>query len=90
MSATKGATKRAIPHAESKPYPRSRKERVMDAELTFGQWLRRNRKAYDLTQAELAVQAGCAIGTLRNSKLTNCALQTAGGGLGERLRHPRG
>jgi predicted ATPase/DNA-binding XRE family transcriptional regulator len=37
----------------------------MDAELTFGQWLRRNRKAYDLTQAELAVQAGCAVGTLR-------------------------
>src|SRR6266511_1509366 len=65
MSATKSATKSAIPHAESKPYPRSRKERVMDAELTFGQWLRRNRKAYDLTQAELAVQAGCAVGTLR-------------------------
>ena len=37
----------------------------MDAELTFGQWLRRTRKAYDLTQAELAVQAGCAVGTLR-------------------------
>ena len=37
----------------------------MDAELTFGQWLRRNRKAYDLTQAELALQAGCAVGTLR-------------------------
>jgi predicted ATPase/DNA-binding XRE family transcriptional regulator len=37
----------------------------MDAELTFGQWLRRNRKAYDLTQAELAIQAGCAVGTLR-------------------------
>src|SRR5262245_15146708 len=50
---------------QSKPDSRSRKERVMDAELTFGQWLRRNRKAYDLTQAELAVQAGCAVGTLR-------------------------
>jgi len=37
----------------------------MDPELTFGQWLRRNRKAYDLTQAELALQAGCAVGTLR-------------------------
>jgi class 3 adenylate cyclase len=37
----------------------------MDLELTFGQWLRRNRKAYDLTQAELALQAGCAVGTLR-------------------------
>ena len=34
-------------------YSRSQKERVMDAELTFGQWLRRNRRAYDLTQAEL-------------------------------------
>src|SRR6476646_4960559 len=65
MSATKSATKSAIPHAGSKPYSRSQKERVMDAELTFGQWLRRRRKAYDLTQAELAVQAGCAVGTLR-------------------------
>jgi predicted ATPase/transcriptional regulator with XRE-family HTH domain len=51
--------------SESKPYSRSQKERVMDAELTFGQWLRRTRRAYDLTQAELAVQAGCAVGTLR-------------------------
>src|SRR5512138_1157746 len=65
MSTTKTATKSAIPHAESQPHSRSQKERVMDAELTFGQWLRRNRKAYDLTQAELAVQAGCAVGTLR-------------------------
>jgi len=37
----------------------------MDEELTFGQWLRRGRKARDLTQAELGRRVGCAAGTIR-------------------------
>ncbi len=37
----------------------------MDEELTFGQWLRRGRKARDLTQAELGRCVGCAAGTIR-------------------------
>jgi len=37
----------------------------MDEELTFGQWLRRSRRARDLTQTELAGQVSCALGTIR-------------------------
>ena len=33
---------------------------------SFGIWLRQQRKRHDLTQAELARQIGCALGTLRN------------------------
>ena len=38
----------------------------MDAITSFGEWLRRARKACDLTQAELAQRIGCAEGTIRN------------------------
>jgi transcriptional regulator with XRE-family HTH domain len=38
----------------------------MDETISFGTWLRRARKACDLTQAELAERAGCAEGTIRN------------------------
>ena len=37
----------------------------MDEELTFGQWLRRSRKARDLTQTELAAEVSCAVATIR-------------------------
>ena len=37
----------------------------MDEELTFGVWLRRSRKARDLTQRELAKELNCAVGTIR-------------------------
>jgi predicted ATPase/DNA-binding XRE family transcriptional regulator len=37
----------------------------MTEQLAFGPWLKRRRKALDLTQAELARQVGCAEGTLR-------------------------
>jgi predicted ATPase/class 3 adenylate cyclase len=37
----------------------------LDEELTFGQWLRRSRKARDLTQTELAGQVSCGLGTIR-------------------------
>src|SRR5262245_17346324 len=37
----------------------------MEPISSFGYWLRRRRKALDLTQEELARQAGCAIGTLK-------------------------
>jgi len=38
----------------------------METISSFGEWLRRARKACDLTQAELAQQVGCAEGTIRN------------------------
>lgn len=38
----------------------------MDEITSFGAWLRRARKACDLTQAELARRVGCAEGTVRN------------------------
>lgn len=38
----------------------------MDQITSFGEWLRRRRKALDLTQAELADQAGCVAGTIRS------------------------
>ena len=38
----------------------------MDTITSFGEWLRRARKASDLTQAELAQRVGCAEGTIRN------------------------
>lgn len=37
----------------------------MDEHLSFGQWLRRRRKALDLTQHDLGRQVGCAEGTIR-------------------------
>jgi transcriptional regulator with XRE-family HTH domain len=38
----------------------------METITSFGEWLRRARKACDLTQAELADRAGCAEGAIRN------------------------
>jgi len=37
----------------------------MDTAFTFGEWLRRRRRALDLTQAELAARVPCAKGTIR-------------------------
>ena len=37
----------------------------MEPMNSFGYWLRRRRKALDLTQDALARQAGCALGTLK-------------------------
>ena len=37
----------------------------MDGNASFGYWIRRRRKALDLTQAELARRIGCAETTLR-------------------------
>src|SRR3989304_1908849 len=37
----------------------------MSNDVPFGDWLRRRRKALDLTQAELARQVGCSAITLR-------------------------
>src|SRR5687768_6918024 len=40
-------------------------EGVMDSNASFGLWLRRRRKALDLTQAGLARRVGCAEVTIR-------------------------
>ncbi|HYN89863.1 MAG TPA: helix-turn-helix domain-containing protein [Ardenticatenaceae bacterium] len=37
----------------------------MDADASFGRWLRRRRRALDLTQEELAQQVGCSVVTIR-------------------------
>ncbi len=37
----------------------------MDTSNSFGYWVRRRRKALDLTQEELAERVGCAVITLR-------------------------
>jgi predicted ATPase/class 3 adenylate cyclase len=39
--------------------------RSMDGESSFGYWIRRRRKALDLTQEELAERIGCALDTIR-------------------------
>src|SRR5437867_8581701 len=44
---------------------RSAMERQMSETHSFGYWLRRRRKALDLTQAELAARVGCADVTIR-------------------------
>src|SRR6266545_4153426 len=47
-------------------HPRARKRgSLMDGNASFGYWVRRQRKALDLTQAELARRVGCAEGTIR-------------------------
>jgi predicted ATPase/transcriptional regulator with XRE-family HTH domain len=38
---------------------------AIDSDLTFGPWLRRQRRALDLTRAELAAQVGCSVSALR-------------------------
>src|ERR1043165_2077868 len=37
----------------------------MERTSSFGYWLRRRRKALDLTQEELARQVGCAVGMIK-------------------------
>jgi hypothetical protein len=37
----------------------------MPEQMMFGAWVKRRRKALDLTQAELAARVGCALGTVR-------------------------
>jgi DNA-binding XRE family transcriptional regulator len=41
------------------------KGRAMHHQQTFGIWLRQRRKALDLTQAQLAQQAGCSLSAIR-------------------------
>jgi len=40
-------------------------DRSMDNDASFGYWIRRRRKALDLTQEELAERVGCALDTIR-------------------------
>src|SRR6266540_6118147 len=39
--------------------------RMADSDVTFGDWLRRQRRALDLTRAELAARAACSVSALR-------------------------
>ena len=38
---------------------------MIDSDLTFGAWLRRRRRALDLTREELAARAGCSVSAVR-------------------------
>src|SRR5215207_3870185 len=38
---------------------------MIDDDITFGEWLRRRRRALDFTQQELAHRVGCGITTIR-------------------------
>jgi len=38
---------------------------AIDSDLTFGAWLRRRRRALDLTREDLAARAGCSVSALR-------------------------
>jgi len=38
---------------------------MADSDVTFGDWLRRQRRALDLTRAELAARVGCSVSALR-------------------------
>jgi predicted ATPase/transcriptional regulator with XRE-family HTH domain len=40
-------------------------EHWMTVDMTFGEWLKRRRRQLDLTQSELAEQAGCSVGTIQ-------------------------
>jgi predicted ATPase/transcriptional regulator with XRE-family HTH domain len=44
---------------------RAQEQAAIDNDLTFGDWLRRQRRARDLTRAELAAQVGCSVSALR-------------------------
>jgi transcriptional regulator with XRE-family HTH domain len=37
----------------------------MDAEVSFGRWLEKRRKALDLTREKLSKKVGCSISVLR-------------------------
>jgi len=41
------------------------REQIMDSQASFGRWLRRQRRALDLTQEELAERVRCSVVTIR-------------------------
>ncbi|MCB0161412.1 MAG: helix-turn-helix transcriptional regulator, partial [Caldilineaceae bacterium] len=43
----------------------ARKRGEMDRIASFDDWMRRQRKALDLTQAQLAARVGCAVVTIK-------------------------
>jgi transcriptional regulator with XRE-family HTH domain len=47
----------------------------MEGNTSFGYWVRRRRKALDLTQEELARQVGCSPVTIRKIEAIAMALQ---------------
>jgi transcriptional regulator with XRE-family HTH domain len=61
----------------------------METEVSFGDWVRRRRKALDLTQQQLAHRVGCSLATLqkieRDERRPSRQLATL---LGEHLQVP--
>ena len=51
----------------------------MDEMASFGYWLRRRRKALDLTQATLAERVGCALITIQKSRPRSVGRRAGGG-----------
>src|SRR6266436_8889536 len=58
---------RCAPRATRRGQRERRAEDRMETITSFGEWLRRARKACDLTQAELAQRVGCAGGNALRS-----------------------
>ena len=50
----------------------------MHHQPTFGIWLRQRRKALDLTQAQLAQQAGCSLSAIRQFERSVVELREMG------------
>src|SRR5947207_11648717 len=79
-----------------------RKDGAMDIPTSFGYWVRRRRKALDLTQSELARRVGCAEVTIQkieaderrpSSQIAELLAEHLGIPLGDRaafLQHARG
>jgi predicted ATPase/transcriptional regulator with XRE-family HTH domain len=66
LCATISVTKSVISTGSNIACSRLAQERVaIDSDLTFGDWLRRQRRALDLTRAELAGSVGCSVSALR-------------------------
>src|SRR5687767_7190636 len=65
MPWSRGAIWTTIVPTKTTPKRRHREESHMERSSSFGYWLRRRRKALDLTQDVLAQRAGCALGTIK-------------------------
>src|SRR5262249_14430291 len=64
-SATGRATKSATIRANSNRRPNRNSHTLVDIDASFGYWLRRRRKALDLTQEAVAERAGCSVAAIR-------------------------
>ena len=65
VCATISATKSAISPLQERLQGACPGGSAIDSDVLFGQWLRRRRRALDLTREELAARVGCSVSALR-------------------------